>query len=181
MSDQDQEPLTSASRGADEQAPSGTGDPTWSGTTSGAEGAMPQDAGAGGSSSTSSGSGSSSSGSMGSQVKEQADKVIGTATQKVSSVADQATSSTDAGMAKAASGLDTLAGTIRDKSQSLGGGQVESMATAAADRLQSGAEMLRSQNTDQLVSELEALIRRRPVESLLVAAGVGFVLSKALR
>jgi ElaB/YqjD/DUF883 family membrane-anchored ribosome-binding protein len=157
MSDQDQGSPSSTTRGADQRASSGSGDPTSS------------DAGAPGA------------GSVGSQVKEQADKVISTATQRVSSAADQATASTDAGLAKAASGLDTLAGTLRDRSQSLGGGQVESMATAAADRLQSGAEMLRTQNTDQLVSELEALIRRRPVESLLVAAGLGFVISKALR
>jgi ElaB/YqjD/DUF883 family membrane-anchored ribosome-binding protein len=115
------------------------------------------------------------------QVKEQADKVISTATERASKVADQASSSADAGKERAAGGLDTLAGTIRDKSQSMGGGQVQTMATAAADKLESGAQMLRSQNTDQLVSELEALIRRKPVESLLVAAGAGFILSRALR
>jgi ElaB/YqjD/DUF883 family membrane-anchored ribosome-binding protein len=163
-------------RGIEQRTTSGTGDPNWSGISSGAEGVMPQGASAAG---MSTGSGGSS--SMQDQVKEQADKVISTATQKMGGFADQATSSADAGLEKAAGGLDTLAGTIRDKSQSLGGGQMESIATTTADKLASGAEMLRGQNTDQLVSELEALVRRKPVESLLVAAGVGFVLSKALR
>jgi len=128
-----------------------------------------------------SGTGSTGVSSMQEQVKEQTDKVISTATQRASKVADQASSSADAGMERAAGGLDTIAGTIRDKSQSMGGGQVQTMANAAADRLESGAQMLRSQNADELVSELEALVRRRPMESLLVAAGAGFILSRALR
>lgn len=190
MSDQEQGGLTSTSRGAieenrrgpDQRAASGPGDPNWSGISSGAEGVMPQGAAAGGSTAKPSpGTSVSSGGSMGDQLKEQSDRVISTATKTASGMADQASATADTGMAKAASGLDTLADTIRQKGQSMGGDQVGSMATSAADRLHSGAEMLRSQNTDQLVSELEALIRRRPVESLLVAAGAGFVLSKALR
>jgi ElaB/YqjD/DUF883 family membrane-anchored ribosome-binding protein len=31
------------------------------------------------------------------------------------------------------------------------------------------------------VTDLEALVRRKPVESVLVAAGIGFVLSKIVR
>lgn len=165
-----------ASRGSEQRTPSGTGDPNWSGVSSGAEGVMPQGATAAGSSGGSPGSGSSS---MQDPVREQADKVISTATQKAGSFADQASSSMDAGIEKASGGLDSLAGAIRDKSQSMGGAQ--SMATAAADKLESGAEMLRGQSTDQLIAELESLVRRKPVESMLVAAGVGFILSKALR
>lgn len=165
-----------ANRTSAERTPSGAGDPNWSGVSSGAEGVMPQGAQFGGSSESSSGTGS---GSVKDQAMEQADKVISTATQKAGAMAGQASSSMDAGMEKASAGLDALAGTIRDKSQSLGG--AESVATMAADKLESGAELIRGQNTDQLVSELEALVRRKPVESMLVAAGVGFILSKALR
>lgn len=120
------------------------------------------------------------------------DQVIGTATQRVgaigdqvsskaSAVADQATTKADAGMEKAAGGLETLAGTLREKTEAMGGGQVQSIATTAADKLESGAEMLRQKDTDQLVSELEALVRQKPAQALLVAAGVGFLFSKALR
>jgi predicted nucleotidyltransferase len=44
--------------------------------------------------------------------------------------------------------------------------------------LESTGSYLREKDTDQLMSDIEALIRRKPVESLLVAAGAGFVLSK---
>lgn len=175
----------------------------WSGISSGAEGAIPTGApaaGSGGGSGASAGSGSSMGGSSsagggsseGGQGGGGIDQVIGQATQRVgaigdqvsskaSTIADQATTKADAGMEKAAGGLETLAGTLREKSGSMGGGQVQSIATTAADKLESGAEMLRQKDTDQLVSELEALVRRKPVESLLVAAGVGFLFSKALR
>ena len=181
----DQEPTTTrgaidASRGTEQRTASGTGDPNWSGVSSGAEGVMPQGATAAGSSSGSPDAGAGSgSESMQTQVREQADKVISTTTRKAGSLADQATSSMDAGIEKASGGLDTLAGAIRDKSPSLGGAQ--SMANTAADKIEAQAEMLRGQSADQMISDLEALVRRRPVESMLVAAGAGFILSKALR
>jgi len=198
MSDQSQSFGSSGSRSTS-QTGSEFGDPNWSGVSSGAEGAMPEGAeaagstgGSGGASEFGGSTGSSQTGSessatsrvmdaMPDQVKEQADKVISTAAQKASDLTDQATTTADAGIEKAAAGLDTLANTVRERSQSMGGGQLESVATAAADRLASGAEMLRGQSTEQLMTELEALVRRKPVESLLVAAGVGFVLSRALR
>jgi ElaB/YqjD/DUF883 family membrane-anchored ribosome-binding protein len=211
MSDQEQTSpgttrgaIEESRQGADQRTTTGSRDPNWTGSADRPEGIEPRgssttgtggesfgsttDWGAGNGSSSMTGTGSDSdtesgsgSGSMQDQVREQADKVISTATQKVSGIAGQASSSADAGIEKAAGGLGTLAGTIRDKSQSLGNEQIGSIATAAADRLESGAELLRGQNTDQLMSELEALVRRKPVESMLVAAGIGFVLSKALR
>ena len=211
MSDQEQTSLGTtrgaieeSRQGADQRTTTGSRDPNWTGSADRPEGMEPRgssttgtggesfgsttDWGAGSGSGSMTGTGTDSdsesgsgSGSMQDQVREQADKVISTATQKVSGIAGQASSSADAGIEKAAGGLGTLAGTIRDKSQSLGNEQIGSIATAAADRLESGAELLRGQNTDQLMSELEALVRRKPVESMLVAAGIGFVLSKALR
>jgi ElaB/YqjD/DUF883 family membrane-anchored ribosome-binding protein len=40
--------------------------------------------------------------------------------------------------------------------------------------------MLRGRDSEQLISELESLVRSKPVESLLVAAGIGYLLSRAL-
>lgn len=174
MSDQS---LTTSTRGAIEStAGSGPGDPHWSGVSSGAEGVPPDGSAAAGARSSDH---AKDSASMQDQAREQADRVIGTASQKAGSIADHASSTVDTGIERASTGLDSLADTIRGKSESLGGAQ--SAATAAAAKLESGAEMLRGQSSDQLVSELEALVRRKPVESMLVAAGVGFLLSKAMR
>lgn len=105
---------------------------------------------------------------------------MGDVQQKATEMTDQAGQKADVTKDKAASGLDSLAGTLRDRGQSMGDGQMGQMATMAADRLEQGAEMLRSKDTDQLVMELEDVIRRRPVESLLVAAAAGYLLSRAL-
>ena len=92
----------------------------------------------------------------------------------------------DAGIEKAAGGIDKLVDAIRDKGQDLGQssgatGTVGSVATAAADRLEGASQYLHQTDADRLMADLEALIRRKPVESLLVAAGLGFVVAKALR
>lgn len=139
-------------------------------------------------SSSTASTGSGATGQTGSQGQQSTDtgtmdkakEAMSSVQQKASEIGDQATTKADAGMEKAAGGLDSLASTLRDKGQSMGEGQVGNMATMAADKLESGAELLRSKDTDQLVSELEALIRKRPVESLLVAVGAGYLLSRAL-
>jgi ElaB/YqjD/DUF883 family membrane-anchored ribosome-binding protein len=113
------------------------------------------------------------------QVTEQAGSMLDTAKDRATQMTDQATSAVDTGMDKAASGLDTVAGTLRDRGE--GGGSMASIATTAADKMEAGAQMLRDKDTEQIVSDLEALVRRKPVESLLVAAGIGFVLSKIVR
>lgn len=144
----------------------GPGNAAFSGVTSGDGGPVPQGAHPAG---------------MPQSTPEGTDSLISTATSKIGDVASQAGEKADAGMEKAVSGMDSLAGTLRQKSESMGSGQIQSVATIAADKIESGAELLRGKDTDQLMNELEALVRRKPVESMLVAAGVGFILSKALR
>jgi ElaB/YqjD/DUF883 family membrane-anchored ribosome-binding protein len=84
-------------------------------------------------------------------------------------------------MEKAAGGLGTVAEAIRGKSESMPEGQMQSIATTAAEKIESGAEMLRQKDSDQMIADLEAFVRSKPVESLLVAAGIGFLFSKAMR
>lgn len=113
-------------------------------------------------------------------VQQKASAVAGQAGAKASQIGDQATQKADMSKDKAASGLDSLAHTLRDKSQTMGDGQVGSMATKAADKLEFGAEKLRSKDTDQFITDLEALIRKRPIESVVVAAALGFMFARAL-
>ena len=113
--------------------------------------------------------------------REQARSAVNTAQQKAGETTEQATAKVDEGMERAAGGIEHLAGTLRHQGQATGGSTMQSAATATADKLEAGAKLLHSKDTDQLVADLESLIRRRPVESLLVAAGLGFVLAKAMR
>ena len=122
--------------------------------------------------------GTSTGGSGG--MMDQAKSAVGAAQESASNVTDQAAAKMDAGMEKAAGGIDALAGTLRGKTDSMGDGPVHTAATVAADKLQSGAELLRAKDTDQLVADLEAFVRSKPVESLLIAFGIGFFISKSL-
>ena len=120
------------------------------------------------------------------QAQEKATQAVDAAKQKAGEFGDQATTKGDAGMDKAAEGLSSLAGTLRERGEGMEGqggaaGALQTATTTAADRIEGAAQFLREKDTDQLLTELEALVRRRPTESLLVAVGVGFLLSKALR
>lgn len=102
------------------------------------------------------------------------------AKQKAGEMAGQAQEKADVGMEKAAEGLHRAAETLRSQGEGREG-TVGSVATSAAGALEQGAERLRGSDTEELLNEVEAMVRKRPVESVLVAAGIGFVLSKALR
>jgi ElaB/YqjD/DUF883 family membrane-anchored ribosome-binding protein len=115
------------------------------------------------------------------QVGEQVqDKVSGVSSQvqdKVGQVGEQAHTMSDKGIDSAASGLEQAANLLRQQGESREG-TIGTAAATTADTLESASAYLHDKDTDQLMADLEALVRKRPVESVLVAAGVGFVLSK---
>lgn len=113
--------------------------------------------------------------------KAKAGAVTETAKAKAGQVTEQAAEKADVGIDKAAGGLDKLADTIRDKTADGQAAAVQGQASMVAEKLDATANYLRDKDTDQLVSDLEALVRRKPVQSVGVAVGIGFLLSKALR
>ncbi len=102
------------------------------------------------------------------------------AQEKAGQVGEQVHSKTDKGIDTAASGLEQAAGMLRQQGEGREG-TVGTAATKTADTLETASTYLHEKDTDQLVTDLEALVRRKPVESVLVAAGIGFVLSKIVR
>lgn len=75
--------------------------------------------------------------------------------------------------------VGSLAETVRTRAPQ--SGRLRQVATATADRLQSGAEYLRERRFENLGKELTAAVRRYPIQSLLVGAGLGFILSRRMR
>lgn len=110
------------------------------------------------------------------QASEKAHEAAG----KAHEAAGQAEARADQGMHQAASGLDQAADTLREKGGQQGG-SMGSAAAMTADKLDSASGYLRDKDTEQILNDVESLVRRKPTESLLVAAGVGFVLSKVFR
>lgn len=114
------------------------------------------------------------------QLSDKADEVTGKAQEKAGEMSDKAHDQADKGIDAASSGLGSAADTIRQQGEQRGG-TVGTAATKTADTLESASKYLRDKDSDQLVKDLESLVREKPVESLLVAAGVGFLLSKLFR
>lgn len=99
---------------------------------------------------------------------------------KTDELASQAEHKAEAGMQKTAEGLKKAAEKTRSMSGDQGG-SMESIGDQAADMMEKGANYLEHGDTEQMMQDLEAFVRRRPVESLLVAAGAGFIIAKAMK
>ena len=111
------------------------------------------------------------------QAKSKAEKVSSKAQSKADEVGAKATEKADQGMDSAASGLSTAADKLRQQGEQQGG-KAASAATTVADKLEGASGYLREKDTDQVLTDLEDLVRRKPVESLLAAAGIGLLLSR---
>ena len=105
---------------------------------------------------------------VGSQVADQAQKVG-------SQVADKA----DAATTTVGEKMTDVAQTIREKSPS--SGPVADAADTAAQTLERAGSYLREQDLSDIRADLENIIRRHPIESLLVGLGVGYLLARSMR
>jgi ElaB/YqjD/DUF883 family membrane-anchored ribosome-binding protein len=94
---------------------------------------------------------------------------------KIQDVGARAAQRADQARVGAAAGLDTVASTLHEKSD-----RVATAAHSAADAVASGAEYLRDNDVQTMMSDLMEVIRRNPGPSLLGAAALGFLLGRAL-
>jgi ElaB/YqjD/DUF883 family membrane-anchored ribosome-binding protein len=92
-----------------------------------------------------------------------------------------ATKQVDAARPAVAERLDTAASAIEDRAESIPGGQrVREFAHAAADRLSTTADYVRSRDARRMMSDVETVVRNNPGPSLLIAAVLGFVVGRAV-
>ena len=75
--------------------------------------------------------------------------------------------------------MKSLAGTIRDKAPQEG--VVGSAASRVATTLESGGAYLQEHNLHGMAEDMTSLIRRYPLQSLLVGIGIGFLIARATR
>jgi ElaB/YqjD/DUF883 family membrane-anchored ribosome-binding protein len=81
----------------------------------------------------------------------------------------------DQARVSAAAGLDTVASNLHEK-----GEQVASAAHSAAHAVTYGADYLRANDVQTMMSDVVDVIRRNPGPALLGAAALGFLLGRAL-
>ena len=111
------------------------------------------------------------------------EKLSDTATQvkdKVSDMGHAAADKIDDNRDAAAGGLDKAATALHEKAESLPGREkVTSLAHATADKLSSTADYVREHNVNQMMADVETLVRNNPGRSLLAASVVGFLVGRA--
>jgi len=99
---------------------------------------------------------------------------------KVSDTAAQVKDQVDANRQTAAQGLEQAASTIRDKAQSLPGGEtVSDLAHSAADKLTATAGYVREHDVNTMMADVETLVKNNPGPALVAAAVVGFLVGRA--
>ena len=96
-------------------------------------------------------------------------------------VADRAREATDEGRTVVAERLESAASTIEDRAADLpGGNRVKEFAQAAADRLGTTADYMRSHDAKRMMSDVETVVRNNPGPALLIAAALGFLVGRAV-
>jgi len=97
----------------------------------------------------------------------------GTASEYASTAKDKA----DDAISAVGEKLSNLAGTIRESVPQEG--YLRTASRTVADNLQAGGRYLQEHGFGDMTDDLSALVRRYPIQSVLVGFGVGFLLSKA--
>lgn len=92
-----------------------------------------------------------------------------------SSVAGRASETTSAVGERMTAVADTIRHRVPQE------GKMGSAATAVADRLEAAGSYLQEHNLDNMVNDVTTLIRRYPMQSLLVGLGIGYLLARGRR
>jgi hypothetical protein len=94
---------------------------------------------------------------------------------KVNDLSRSATEKLEATRVAAAGGLDSTASALHNS-----GEKIADLAHGTADKLNSSAKYLRNKDVPGIFSDLQAMVRKNPGISLLVAGFVGFAMARAL-
>jgi hypothetical protein len=90
----------------------------------------------------------------------------------VHSVADSATTAVG-------SGMESLAGTIRENTPH--DGMVGTASTAVANTLESGGRYLKEHTPADMFNDVTEVVRKNPMTCLMIGLGVGFLLARMLK
>ena len=99
----------------------------------------------------------------------------------MSDAARTAAQTLDEGRQIAAERLGSAASAVRDRLDQLPGGpKVQQFAHAAAERLSTTADYVRSHDAKHMLADVTRVVKNNPGPSLVIAAAFGFVLGRAL-
>ena len=102
------------------------------------------------------------------------------AKEKAAEFGRKAADTIDQGRVSTASGLESAASSLRSGAQS-GGQAITDFANTAADKLQNTASYVREHGMNEMMGDMQQMVKRNPGPSLIAAAAFGFLLGAALR
>jgi len=112
------------------------------------------------------------------QAKDKATEFAGTAKEKLGG----ASQSVDQQRDTVAGGLDTVASTLRDRAETLPGGEkTTQIAQNAAEKLDSASGYLRDNEVSDMMTDVERFVRAHPTESLVIGAAAGFLIGRMFK
>jgi ElaB/YqjD/DUF883 family membrane-anchored ribosome-binding protein len=111
--------------------------------------------------------------SLGQKAQNVASNVAHTAQNVASNVADKAGDALSA----VGSGMSSLGSTIRQRAPQ--GGVLGTAASSVAGGLENTGRYLQQHDLGDMMGDLSSLVRRHPLQALLVGFGVGFLLARA--
>lgn len=97
---------------------------------------------------------------------------------KAEAVASDVNQKADETLTTAGEKMEDLASVVREKAPD---GKLGEMAATTADKLEEGGRYLQDADLDRIRTDLERVIRERPIESLLVGLGLGYLFARASR
>ena len=112
-------------------------------------------------------------------IADQAQKVGSQAVDQAQKVGAQVADKADAATTTVGEKMSDVAQTIREKAPS--SGPVADAADSAAQTLERAGTYLREQDLADMRADLEGIIRRHPIESLLIGLAAGYLLARSLR
>jgi len=107
-------------------------------------------------------------------VAQRAQDAASGAAQRAKDVASTAAHRTDEAMSTVGEKMTSLAGTIRERAPHEGA--MGSAASVVADRLQAGGHYLQEHGLHDMTDDVTSMIRRYPLQSVVVGVGIGFLL-----
>jgi len=112
-------------------------------------------------------------------VKDKAQQVAGDVKDKAQQVSGQAVDRADAATTTVGAKMTDAAQTLRERAPVEG--PMADAAEKTADTLERAGTYLQQQDLAGMKADLESLIRRHPMESLLVGLGIGYLLARSTR
>jgi ElaB/YqjD/DUF883 family membrane-anchored ribosome-binding protein len=113
-------------------------------------------------------------------VEEQGKEAMEQARDKAAEIGRKSQEQVDAGIDRAAEGVDTMAEKLRERGAS-GTGVTAEASTKLADGMERTATYLREHDSEDILDDVERYVRDHPMQAVAGALVGGFVLARLLR